>query len=159
MVAGAFPPSQLILQLLRSQLFSRSYQLKRLWGGTVCVLAELPSALCFASTSTVHFLQLCTEVRSVQCCAVVHFGLWSCRFLQRKFDEGGASAVGRVLPEVLDALTELMVDPFGAPPPPSLPAFLCAHPGFTQPTPQDSPSSSAAIPDIPTQPYSLDRGG
>lgn len=36
-----------------------------------------------------------------------------CRFLQRKFDEGGAAAVGRVLPEVLEALPELMVDPFG----------------------------------------------
>lgn len=39
--------------------------------------------------------------------------LLSCRFLQRKFDEGGAAAVGRVLPEVLEALPELMVDPFG----------------------------------------------
>ena len=36
-----------------------------------------------------------------------------CRFLQRKFDEGGPQAVGRVLPEILDHLMELMVDPFG----------------------------------------------
>ncbi len=32
---------------------------------------------------------------------------------QRKFDEGGASAVAVVLPEVLDSLVELMMDPFG----------------------------------------------
>jgi Pumilio-family RNA binding repeat len=37
----------------------------------------------------------------------------TCRFLQRKFDEGGPQAVARVLPEILDHLTELMVDPFG----------------------------------------------
>eukprot|EP00983_Pelagomonas_calceolata_P115740 1160230-Pelagomonas_calceolata.AAC.4 len=36
-----------------------------------------------------------------------------CRFLQRKFDEGGAGAVAVVLPEVLDNIVELMVDPFG----------------------------------------------
>ena len=36
-----------------------------------------------------------------------------CRFLQRKFDEGGADAIGLVFPEVLDNLIELMVDPFG----------------------------------------------
>lgn len=36
-----------------------------------------------------------------------------CRFLQRKFDEGGATAIGLVFPEVLDNLIELMVDPFG----------------------------------------------
>lgn len=36
-----------------------------------------------------------------------------CRFLQRKFDEGGPQAVGRVLPEILGHLMELMVDPFG----------------------------------------------
>lgn len=33
------------------------------------------------------------------------------RFLQRKFDEGGPQAVARVLPEILDHLTELMVGP------------------------------------------------
>lgn len=32
-----------------------------------------------------------------------------CRFLQRKFDEGGAGAVAVVLPEVLDSVVELMV--------------------------------------------------
>lgn len=36
-----------------------------------------------------------------------------CRFLQRKFDEGGAAAIGAVLPEVLEHLIELMMDPFG----------------------------------------------
>lgn len=36
-----------------------------------------------------------------------------CRFLQRKFDEGGSGAIGSVFPEVLDNLIELMVDPFG----------------------------------------------
>lgn len=36
-----------------------------------------------------------------------------CRFLQRKFDEGGATAIGAVLPEVLDNLVDLMMDPFG----------------------------------------------
>ncbi len=36
-----------------------------------------------------------------------------CRFLQRKFDEGGAAAIALVFPEVLDNLIELMVDPFG----------------------------------------------
>ena len=36
-----------------------------------------------------------------------------CRFLQRKFDEGGAASIGLVFPEVLDNLIELMVDPFG----------------------------------------------
>lgn len=36
-----------------------------------------------------------------------------CRFLQRKFDEGGASAIAQVFPEILDNLTELMTDPFG----------------------------------------------
>ena len=36
-----------------------------------------------------------------------------CRFLQRKFDEGGATAIGVVLPEVLEHLIDLMMDPFG----------------------------------------------
>lgn len=36
-----------------------------------------------------------------------------CRFLQRKFDEGGATAIAIVFPEVLDNLIELMTDPFG----------------------------------------------
>ena len=36
-----------------------------------------------------------------------------CRFLQRKFDEGGAAAVETVFEEVLDQLVDLMVDPFG----------------------------------------------
>lgn len=36
-----------------------------------------------------------------------------CRFLQKKFDEGGPAAVGLVLPEILDHLIELMMDPFG----------------------------------------------
>ena len=36
-----------------------------------------------------------------------------CRFLQRKFDEGGPIAISKVLPEVLANLIELMMDPFG----------------------------------------------
>jgi hypothetical protein len=36
-----------------------------------------------------------------------------CRFLQRKFDEGGASAIAQVFPEILDNLIDLMTDPFG----------------------------------------------
>jgi len=36
-----------------------------------------------------------------------------CRFLQRKFDEGGESAIAPVLPEVLDNVVQLMTDPFG----------------------------------------------
>lgn len=36
-----------------------------------------------------------------------------CRFLQRKFDEGGASAIAQVFPEILDSLIDLMTDPFG----------------------------------------------
>ncbi len=36
-----------------------------------------------------------------------------CRFLQRKFDEGGSAAIATVFPEVLDCIVELMVDPFG----------------------------------------------
>jgi hypothetical protein len=36
-----------------------------------------------------------------------------CRFLQRKFDEGGAAAVTLVFDEVLDQVVDLMVDPFG----------------------------------------------
>lgn len=36
-----------------------------------------------------------------------------CRYLQRKFDEGGAAAVEKVFPEVLSNIVELMVDPFG----------------------------------------------
>lgn len=36
-----------------------------------------------------------------------------CRFLQRKFDEGGPAAIQAVLPEVLEHLIELMMDPFG----------------------------------------------
>ena len=36
-----------------------------------------------------------------------------CRFLQRKFDEGGEEAIGAVLPEVLEHLVDLMMDPFG----------------------------------------------
>lgn len=36
-----------------------------------------------------------------------------CRFLQRKFDEGGPTAIGAVLPEVLEHLVDLMMDPFG----------------------------------------------
>jgi len=36
-----------------------------------------------------------------------------CRFLQRKFDEEGLEAVSLVFPEVLEHVTELMVDPFG----------------------------------------------
>ena len=36
-----------------------------------------------------------------------------CRFLQRKFDEGGAASIGAVLPEVLENLVDLMMDPFG----------------------------------------------
>ena len=35
------------------------------------------------------------------------------RFLQRKFDEAGPAAVALVLPEVLQKLIELMMDPFG----------------------------------------------
>lgn len=36
-----------------------------------------------------------------------------CRFLQRKFDEGGASAIATVFTELLEHATELMMDPFG----------------------------------------------
>ena len=36
-----------------------------------------------------------------------------CRFLQRKFDEGGPAAIQAVLPEVLEHLIDLMMDPFG----------------------------------------------
>lgn len=36
-----------------------------------------------------------------------------CRFLQRKFDEGGASAVAVVFQEALQHLVPLMTDPFG----------------------------------------------
>ena len=36
-----------------------------------------------------------------------------CRYLQRKFEEGGAAAIGTVFPEVLENLIELMIDPFG----------------------------------------------
>lgn len=36
-----------------------------------------------------------------------------CRFLQRKFEEGGTAAVETVFEEVLDQLVDLMVDPFG----------------------------------------------
>ena len=35
------------------------------------------------------------------------------RFLQRKFDEGGASAIATVFDELLEHVTELMMDPFG----------------------------------------------
>lgn len=33
--------------------------------------------------------------------------------MQRKFDDGGPSAIAVVLPEVLEHLVELMMDPFG----------------------------------------------
>ncbi len=36
-----------------------------------------------------------------------------CRFLQRKFDEGGPTAIGMVFPEILEHLVDLMMDPFG----------------------------------------------
>lgn len=36
-----------------------------------------------------------------------------CRFLQRKFDEGGAQAVGVVFDEIQGNIVELMKDPFG----------------------------------------------
>ncbi|KFM27418.1 Putative pumilio-like protein 8, chloroplastic [Auxenochlorella protothecoides] len=36
-----------------------------------------------------------------------------CRFLQKKFDEGGGAAVEVVFGEILESLVELMVDPFG----------------------------------------------
>lgn len=36
-----------------------------------------------------------------------------CRFLQRKFDEGGPASISLVFQEVLDHLVELMMDPFG----------------------------------------------
>jgi hypothetical protein len=36
-----------------------------------------------------------------------------CRFLQRKFDEGGAAAIAAVSHELLEHATELMMDPFG----------------------------------------------
>jgi hypothetical protein len=36
-----------------------------------------------------------------------------CRFLQRKFDEGGAAAIAVVFPELLDHVIVLMTDPFG----------------------------------------------
>lgn len=36
-----------------------------------------------------------------------------CRFLQRKFDEGGPEAVSIVFPEILEHVVNLMTDPFG----------------------------------------------
>lgn len=36
-----------------------------------------------------------------------------CRFLQKKFDEGGPAAIAAVFGEVLERLVELMSDPFG----------------------------------------------
>jgi hypothetical protein len=36
-----------------------------------------------------------------------------CRFLQRKFDEGGSDAVSIVFPEILENVVDLMTDPFG----------------------------------------------
>ena len=36
-----------------------------------------------------------------------------CRFLQRKFDEGGAAAVAVVFDEIQKSIVELMMDPFG----------------------------------------------
>jgi len=36
-----------------------------------------------------------------------------CRFLQRKFDEGGAQTIALVFPEILDNIMHLMKDPFG----------------------------------------------
>lgn len=36
-----------------------------------------------------------------------------CRFLQRKFDEGGAQTIAYVFPEILENVTSLMKDPFG----------------------------------------------
>lgn len=36
-----------------------------------------------------------------------------CRFLQRKFDEGGSQAVGVVFDEIQENIVELMKDPFG----------------------------------------------
>lgn len=36
-----------------------------------------------------------------------------CRFLQRKFDEGGADEVAKVFDEILAHIQELMIDPFG----------------------------------------------
>jgi hypothetical protein len=36
-----------------------------------------------------------------------------CRFLQRKFDEGGPATISMVFNEVLDNLIALMMDPFG----------------------------------------------
>lgn len=36
-----------------------------------------------------------------------------CRFLQRKFDEGGAQTIAHVFPEILENIVHLMKDPFG----------------------------------------------
>jgi len=36
-----------------------------------------------------------------------------CRFLQRKFDEGGAQTIALVFPEILENIMHLMKDPFG----------------------------------------------
>lgn len=36
-----------------------------------------------------------------------------CRFLQKKFDEGGPAAISMVFAEILEKLVELMMDPFG----------------------------------------------
>lgn len=36
-----------------------------------------------------------------------------CRFLQRKFDEGGPEDVQKIFNEIIDHIIELMTDPFG----------------------------------------------
>lgn len=36
-----------------------------------------------------------------------------CRFLQKKFDEGGSQAIGIVFSEIKDNIVSLMMDPFG----------------------------------------------
>lgn len=67
-----------------------------------------------------HYLAACLHFR---CCCLTpaeHVQVLTvakdqngCRFLQRKFDEGGASAIAQVFPEILDNLIDLMTDPFG----------------------------------------------
>jgi hypothetical protein len=55
-------------------------------------------------------IELAAPVQQVAALARDQHG---CRFLQRKFEEGGAAAVETVFEEVLDQLVDLMVDPFG----------------------------------------------
>lgn len=59
-----------------------------------------------------HFLTLFFALSSLQVLSVAK-DQNGCRFLQRKFDEGGPAAIAQVFGEVLDSLIDLMMDPFG----------------------------------------------